>query len=47
MLTEFPLPTHPENPSGSAPQNIAAGPDGALWFTEGTSNRIVPFKLRF
>jgi virginiamycin B lyase len=40
MLTEFPLPAHPENPSGSAPQSIAAGPDGALWFTEGTSNRI-------
>ena len=28
-ITEFPLPT-----ASSAPQGMAAGPDGALWFTE-------------
>jgi streptogramin lyase len=32
---EFPLPT-----SGSGPTAITAGPDGNLWFTEATANRI-------
>src|SRR3954447_7958314 len=32
---EFPLPT-----AGSGPTAIAAGPDGNLWFTEATANRI-------
>jgi hypothetical protein len=27
-------------PSGSSPARIAAGPDGALWFTESDGNRI-------
>jgi len=34
-ITEFPLTT-----AGSGPQGIAAGPDGNLWFTEETGNRI-------
>ena len=29
VVTEFPIPT-----VGSSPQDIVAGPDGALWFTE-------------
>src|SRR5262249_27559025 len=33
--TEFALPT-----ANSVPQGIARGPDGNLWFTEFTSNRI-------
>ena len=33
-ITEFPL------PSGSDPNRITAGPDGALWFTEFKSNKI-------
>jgi streptogramin lyase len=35
MVTEFSIPT-----SASAPQGIAPGPDGALWFTEFNGNRI-------
>jgi virginiamycin B lyase len=34
-FTEFTVPT----PS-SRPQRIASGPDGALWFTEGSTNKI-------
>ena len=34
-VTEFPIPT-----SGSGPQDIAAGPDGNLWFTEQAANQI-------
>jgi hypothetical protein len=34
-ITEFSIPT-----GGSAPRGIAAGPDGALWFTEAFGNRI-------
>src|SRR5580658_7399253 len=34
-FTEFPL------ASGAGPLGIAYGPDGALWFTEGTANYIV------
>jgi streptogramin lyase len=36
VITEFPLP-----PTGNAvPVRIAAGPDGAMWFTESNSNKI-------
>ena len=35
-ITEYPTPT-----AGSAPQGIAAGPDGAMWFTEHATSRIV------
>jgi hypothetical protein len=34
-ITEFPLPTPNSGPSG-----ITAGPDGALWFSEETGNKI-------
>ena len=34
-ITEFSIPT-----PGSAPHGIATGPDGALWFTEVTANKI-------
>ena len=34
-ITEYPIPT----PS-SVPEDIAAGPDGNLWFTESTGNKI-------
>ena len=34
-FTEYPVPT-----TGSSPWDIAAGPDGALWFTEGDGNKI-------
>jgi streptogramin lyase len=34
-ITEFPVPT-----SGSAPEGIAAGPDGNLWFSEQSGNKI-------
>jgi streptogramin lyase len=33
-VSQFPL------PAASAPEGIAVGPDGALWFTEGGSNKI-------
>jgi streptogramin lyase len=33
-ISEFPLPTH------GFPLDITAGPDGNLWFTEGSGNRI-------
>jgi uncharacterized protein (TIGR03437 family) len=44
-ITEFPLPANGNFPdqcsSGDAePLRIAAGPDGALWFTESNSNKI-------
>jgi virginiamycin B lyase len=35
VITEFMIPT-----SGSQPAAIAAGPDGALWFTEEDGNKI-------
>jgi virginiamycin B lyase len=35
VITEFALPT-----AGSDPFDIAAGPDGALWFTQQDGNRI-------
>jgi streptogramin lyase len=34
-ITEYAVPT-----AGSAPTGIAAGPDGALWFTEFSGNKI-------
>ena len=34
-FTEYPIPT-----AGSNPIGITAGPDGALWFTEGGGNKI-------
>ena len=34
-ITEFPAPT-----SGSSPYDITAGPDGNLWFTEWSGNKI-------
>jgi virginiamycin B lyase len=34
-INEFPIPT-----PNSGPDGIAAGPDGALWFTESSSDRI-------
>ena len=34
-ITEYPIPT-----SASGPNGIAAGPDGALWFTETNANKI-------
>ena len=34
-ITEYPIPT-----GSSYPQGIAAGPDGALWFTEQIGNNI-------
>ena len=34
-ITEYPIPT-----SKSIPNGIAAGPDGALWFTESYVNKI-------
>ncbi len=35
VVTEFPIPT-----ADSAPNGIAAGPDGNLWFTEHAANQI-------
>jgi hypothetical protein len=35
VVTEYPLPT-----AGSFPIGITGGPDGAVWFTEQTGNRI-------
>ncbi len=32
VITEYPIPT-----AASSPFQITAGPDGALWFTEGNS----------
>ena len=34
-MTEYPIPT-----SSSGPEGIVAGPDGALWFTERSANKI-------
>ena len=34
-VTEFPIPT-----GASQPRGVAAGPDGAIWFTEGRGNKI-------
>jgi len=34
-ITDYPTPT-----GGSGPTEIAAGPDGALWFTEQSSKRL-------
>src|ERR1700724_466959 len=34
-ITEYPVPT-----AGSSPGVIAAGPDGNLWFTESSANKI-------
>jgi photosystem II stability/assembly factor-like uncharacterized protein len=39
-VTEFAVPT-----AGSAPTSIAAGPDGALWFTERGTNKIGRYAL--
>ena len=39
-ITEFPLPTHCESPLGCEPFGITAGPDGNLWFTESSGNKI-------
>jgi virginiamycin B lyase len=40
-ITEYPVPTNSVfiNATGN-PYGITAGPDGALWFTEGTANKI-------
>lgn len=35
VFSEFPIPT-----ANSQPAGITAGPDGALWFTEGRGNNI-------
>src|SRR5438128_1529458 len=35
QIVEFPLPT-----TAALPDGIAAGPDGALWFTEFNGNKI-------
>ncbi len=35
VATEFPVPS-----ASAFPQGIAAGPDGALWFTENSANKI-------
>jgi len=35
VFTEYAVPT-----ANSSPQRLAAGPDGALWFTEGAGNKI-------
>jgi streptogramin lyase len=35
VITEFPIPT-----PDSGPEGIALGPDGAIWFTENTGNKI-------
>jgi len=35
VITEFTVPT-----GSSFPLGIAAGPDGALWFTENSANKI-------
>jgi streptogramin lyase len=35
QITEFTIPT-----AGSAPEGIATGPDGNLWFTESSGNKI-------
>jgi streptogramin lyase len=35
IITEFPVPT-----LGSGPQDVAAGSDGSLWFTEQAANQI-------
>ncbi len=37
-ITEFPIPTDPTG--GSGPDDIAAGPDGNLWFSELYANQI-------
>jgi uncharacterized protein (TIGR03437 family) len=44
-ITEYPLPTTGNFPdrcssNNAVPLRIAAGPDGALWFTESNSNKI-------
>ncbi len=39
-ITEFPLPTRCESPLGCEPFGITAGPDGNLWFTESSGNKI-------
>jgi len=40
VITEFPIPT-----ANSQPSSITTGPDGALWFTEGSGNNIGRFVL--
>ena len=43
MVTEFPIPTDPLDANSgpaSAPNFIATGPDGNLWFTENADNKI-------
>src|SRR5262245_37920918 len=35
VVSEFPVPT-----AGSGPETIAAGPDGAVWFTEQGGNKV-------
>jgi virginiamycin B lyase len=35
-FSEYPIPSHP----GGTPAGITTGPDGAVWFTEYTGNRI-------
>jgi virginiamycin B lyase len=35
-FTEYPIPSHP----GGSPEGITTGPDGPVWFTEYTGNRI-------
>jgi sugar lactone lactonase YvrE len=39
-ITEYAIPT-----SGSSPNGITVGPDGNLWFTEGSSHKIGVIKL--
>ena len=39
-ITEYPVPTAGLPGLGSEPDGIAAGPDGAIWFTEAIGNKI-------
>ena len=38
-FTEYTVPT-PDATAGGGPEYITAGPGGALWFTEGTANKV-------
>src|SRR4030095_15524863 len=41
-ITEYPIPT-----TASAPEGIAAGPDGQVWFVENDGNKIGRITLGF
>jgi len=40
VTSSVPWPEYTIPTANSRPNNIAAGPDGALWFTEGSNNNI-------